>query len=694
MRLNVLAEILDTHAIELLTALRSMGVRLSLVLPEPTQAEITKDLFDSVVREAPSAGAFLCIPTPSLLRHETPISSMNSWNDILSQVPEPIILDAARLPLSGRGDILAKQWIELLPVVSGLIVRDEIQSDKLHGYSSRQTLQVPEYLRQSCVPRHVAADINWLLFSVIQQIPVPQLPPSRYTDAILRAPANDVEATNLAQSVLDIDPLSYPALLRLYRINKSKSEWTAHALLHAARKMDRFNWLHEIIAEGNSLHTVLDREFFGDHRSYSLGGGTRKKKRILLFVVYKQRDLFIDLLLMHHLEALGHEVFLRPLNITSCNSLLELRPDLVIWGARTTRIQRSLSRFAADRGILQVVRREEGLIYGPTWKDRTPEIKSLTLGTEDYSPYVDLEIGYNGDFRRTISSEGYMPLQRLISVGAMSFDIYHHPCLKALLPNKNDVFERLGLDQKKKLLIMASSWSYADRDLDNAIPEAGTAKGELLSHSRETVINARKGRDAWFDFMSRFCAEHEDEWNVLLKVHPGERIDAYDRFIEENALPVKTLCDGYMIETLRHCDMLMHTGSTTAVEAHLIGIPSFAYWVPSDFKHPLYDVATIVNSYEEFQHFFEVTPLGQSTMTPEDLTFLQDTFWGSIDGYACQRAANAIDSLLATSTNTPYRFPTDTWKRHEDLEQDEMGLYLTIQETDKYTNLIKSVVSG
>ncbi|NDV20648.1 hypothetical protein GO013_14650 [Pseudodesulfovibrio sp. JC047] len=691
MKLNILAEKLDTHACEVLDALRSMGVHLSLFCPESSTGTYPADLFETIGTPLPEADAILCIPTPSLLALETPICSVESWKKLLTQLSVPVVLDASRLPLSERGHAVAAQWTALLPEISGLIVRDPMQLDILKHCTAAHTLTVAEYLRHSCVPRHVATDINWLLLTTTTRNAPTPVPPSTLFDTLLNAPCHDVAARDCARSVLQVDPLCYPALVRLHRLNVPKKEWTAHGLLHAAQSLDRFSWLHEIQANEQCDAPVSDQEFFGDLREYTLGSGPRETKRILLFVVYKQRDLFIDLLLMAQLERLGHEVILRPLNITTCNSIVELRPDLIIWGARTTPIQRSLSHFAADRGILQVVRREEGLIYRPTWDERSPEWKSLTLGTEDYSPYVDLEIGFNEDFRRIISTEGHMPGERVRAVGAMTFDIYDQHSLNELFPDRKTVFDQLDLDLDKKLLIMASPWSYADRQAETAIPEAGSAAHKLLAHSQKIIDEAQEGRAAWFAFMRHFCHDFSDEWNVLLKVHPGERIEAYDTFIADNHLPIKTICDGYMIEILRHCDMLLHAGSTTSVEAHLLGIPSIAYWVQEGSRHPLHQLTPIVNTYEDFLTFFSETPLHTSTMTEERLEFAQNTFWGTIDGHACERAAKAIDDLIAGSTNVPYRFPTDAWTSHTDTAENDMGLYLTIAEIEKYTKLIKTL---
>lgn len=682
-RLLVLAGTLDLHGQALARELRGLGGLTLHTAPEG----LAQALGDALAPDPASFSAdhdlIYCLLDPA-----APLSE--AAQRFLAQTSLPLILDAARLPLAGRGPDLARDWAPLCARARAIIVREERQRAIL-GEGGAETLLLPDYLRFSFVPRTVLADIRWLALRVCGADAGPR-PPSARLEALLDAPAGDPAAADLARETLAVDPLFYPALLRLTALAGTPAPEDLRRRAALAAEQDRLAFLHDLALLRHVPEDHPSRPELEALRAQVFPPRATGRKRILLVVVYKQRDFFIDLLLARHLEDLGHEVIMRPLGDTTCASIVELVPDAIIWGAKTTPHQVKLARFAKDRGLLSIVRREEGVIYGPLWRDRPAKRKAFTLGTVDYAPFVDLELGYNGDFRRVISGEGRLPSDRVLAVGAMPFDIYFVENLGRALPGRAELLESLGLDPDKKLLLLATAWSYADRDPRTAIPEAGPAGEKAHREAEEAVRLAQEGRRAWFELAESFCREHGQEWNVLVKVHPGEKVEAYQRWIEEKNLPAKAILTGYLVEILRHTDLLVHAGSTTSIEAHFLGVPSLAYWVTTMLDHPLYNVISYCNSYEEFRTFFQGLRLGRSNMAEDRLRFVEEAFYGTTDGKACLRAALAVDALLRGAAVRPFRYPSDQPVPYKDPEHDPYGTLVTQAEVEGYTRRIRDAL--
>lgn len=682
LRLLVLAGGLDAHGQALVRELATLG---SLSLHGVSAESLPESLCGTLV-PAPRADHDLvyCLLDPAAPLPETA-------RKFLAGTALPVVLDAARLPLSARGQDLARDWRDLR--AQAVLVREEAQRAMLDGgeEAGGGFLVLPDYLRFSFLPRLVLADIRWQVCRAAGQ-DAGETPPSRRLELLLDAPAGDAEAERLAAQTLDLDPLFTPALLRLTELAAGPVPEDLRRQAARAADQDHLSFLHDLALLRHLPADHARRSGLEALRDHVFPPRPAGRKRILLVVVYKQRDFFIDLLLGRHLEALGHEVIMRPLSDSTCPDIVELVPDAVIWGAKTTPHQVKLARFAKDRGVLSIVRREEGVIYGPLWRRRPAKQKSFTLGGVDYSPFVDLEIGYNGDFRQTIAAEGHLPADRVLAVGAMPFDIYFVPGLERVLPGRRELLERLGLDPDKKLLLLATSWSYADRDPHTAIPEAGPAAEKAHQEAVEAVRHAREGRRAWFELAESFCRDFGAQWNVLVKVHPGEKVEAYQRWIEEKKLPARAILSGYLVEILRHTDLLVHAGSTSSIEAHFLGVPSVAYWVTTMLDHPLYQVIRCCNSYAEFKEFFQGLRLGRSNMAEDRLRFVEEGFYGTTDGRACRRAALAVDALLRAAPCRPFRYPADRPAPYRDPDKDPYGTLVTRDEVEHYVRRIRAVL--
>lgn len=674
----------DEHCQDLARNLRSMGNTLGLfTIPGTTPPP---GIFDRVVTDPDEAKesyelAYAVFDSSKRLPR---LSAL-----MLERINLPLVVDGARLPLVR--DLSQEQscWEPVLDKAIACVVRDKLQQRFFTTSSCSNVLMSSDYLRFSFLPRMVATDIAWLFASLLGKTWLAP-PPSRLMQHVLAPPRGDKQAGKQARELLRIDPLCYPALLRLGMLQGEQPSAEHQRMQLQASRADKFSWLHEIsllehAREGTPLYSqlvTLKQHVFPPRSKQGI-------KRILLVVVYRQRDFFLDILLRFHLERLGYEVIMRPLGHQIKDSIVELVPDAIIWGAKTTPYQIKLARFAKDRGIISIVRREEGVVFSKLWEERDKDTKSLTLGITDYSPFVELEMGSNSTFRYVISQEGHMPSSRCLAVGAMQFDSYLEPAMDNVARDRENLFQELGLDHNKKLVVMATAWSYADRDPRTAVPEAKALENKAQDIMARTVEASRTGRKEWKVLIESFCRDYATEWNVLIKVHPGEKIEAYQDFINERYLPAKVIQGGYMREILPHADLLINAGSTTSLEAHCLGVPTIAYWIDPTIDHPLYKLTEYANDYEKFKTIFQDMTFGESNMLQGAMDFVTKEFYGTFDGHGCKRAAEAIDELLYSVPHKPFRYPEDTPVPYVDPIEDDYGTLITQEEVIHYYTRLK-----
>ena len=212
------------------------------------------------------------------------------------------------------------------------------------------------------------------------------------------------------------------------------------------------------------------------------------------------------------------------------------------------------------------------------------------------------------------------------AVGSLVMDPYHLPGLQKWLPPKEQLCAKLGIDPAKKNMILATRWTYADRDPKTAIPEAMTKQGRAaneLPEVQKRIDMCLQGRKDWLEVIELLNRRFGGEWNVILKVHPGEKPDEYRQFIAQRGLNTPVILDGYMVEMLPHMDLLLHCASTTALEAHYLGIPAFNYKDPDPTALPISRLSPLCKDFAELAEAMENVDLGRSNADLDVLRALE-----------------------------------------------------------------------
>lgn len=694
-KLLFITNIFDDHLKKLISALRALEFNCILhPLNNQEWPEEVIDCFDSIASDyvqASNDSQVILITVDSKKSIDSIIQlDINTYRNQL-------IVDISRNPLKIRDENDLKIRTFLKHHNPYVIARDERQ---LTGPEKNpitcEAVISQDYLRFSYLPRPLIADIVWLFQKRIGNVLISQ-PPSTYIEKLISAPIDDKHSQLLADKILKIDKYFSYALFRK-ELNKTIANDSISQELKDAASHDIFFWnssltlLRHLPENSKIAKDLLNlKSHLIPIRPINNG---RAKKRILLFVVKKQRDLFIDLMLCYWLETLGYEVIMRSLDDVPENSVLELLPNAIIWGARTTLYQMHLSRLAADRNIISIVRREESLSF-QHFDTYNQTLKSWIFGHWDYSPLTDLELVSSEEYSEIIGTYGHMPRESCKSIGGMSMDPYFIPNLEQGFPGKEEFCQRLGLSSSKKIMLFASRWCYADRDPGTAIPEAISQPGQRADSvpGVKNILNVdRAGRKLWLEGITQLFKKRGDDWNFILKVHPGEKSDTYINYFQENNMHIPVILEGYMVELFKYVDLLIHAGSTTAIEAHLKNIPSISFCNDDPEIHPLVKLSPVATGIEKLNSLISDIELGHSNANTDIIMQLENEFYGKIDGKACRKASKFIDQLLKHVDTCPFRYPNDRYKPGAIKTHNTYGQSASEDEIDYYYQKVKNSI--
>lgn len=688
-----ITNIFDDHLKGLINALKALEFNCILhPLNNQKWPKEAFDCFDSVQSNFVQASCNIQLILVTVNSQE-PIDSIIQLD--VNTHRNKLIIDISRCSLKIKNENERKIHIFLKYYKPYVIGRDDRQLLDPEGKPIPcEAVISKDYIKYSYLPRPLIADIVWFLQKRNGNELILQ-PPSTYIEDLISAPIGDKDSNILADKILKIDKYFSYALFRK-ELNGIISNDSIPQNLKIAASHDKFFWNSSLAILRHlpeNSHVAKDLLILKSHLTPKLSINNGKlKKRILLFVVRKQRDLFIDLIVRYWLENLGYEVTMRSLEEMPQNSILELLPDVIIWGAKTTGWQMRLARFAADRNILSIVRREEATASYKTWEGMTTTEKAWELGQWDYSPLVDLELFSGEEFADIIATQGHMPSDSCKAVGSTFMDPYFIPNLESVLPGKEEFCKKLGLSPGKKIMLLASRWTYADRDPKFAVPEAVSKKGQRADSVPEVkrrIIEYKEGRRKWLEGIKRLYKKRSNDWSFVFKVHPGEKSIAYQKYFQENDMHIPIILEGYMVELLNYVDLLVHAGSTTGLEAHFKNIPSISFCDPDPDKFPVAKLAPITSTFDELDSLISNIYLGQSNADKEVVALVEREFYGKIDGNACKRAALLIDQLLSHADTCPFRYPGDRFKPGVLKVDDPYGQNVTQEEVDHYYPKVK-----
>lgn len=372
-------------------------------------------------------------------------------------------------------------------------------------------------------------------------------------------------------------------------------------------------------------------------------------KKIIVFTHNIVRDPITDDCLSVELKKQGHSVFRRAFLADDKNMVLCTKPDIIVLPEIRCEYTRDYAKQCRDWGIKVVVRPCEVGISEESLETISEDYKRAIFGNWDINNCIDLMLCWGPKMADMFAKYGNIEASKITTVGGLAFDQFFLP----------EFPEEIQPSSKRRVLF-ATGFAYADRNAEYAVPEA--LPNDPL-HRNMVAIDA-KGRSEWFKVIKRFWAEHGNDWDISVKLHPGEKEEVYRTVLKDTV----SYCPNWpVVRALRHYDVVVHAGSTMAFEAHLLKKPAINLMnVCQDVI--VSKISPNASSYEEMVDLLKksVPSAGCELKSNADqsiVDILKRDYYGTCDGKASERAANAISSMPDAETKIP-----DDWPKSDDMK--------------------------
>lgn len=389
--------------------------------------------------------------------------------------------------------------------------------------------------------------------------------------------------------------------------------------------------------------------------------------KILILTASPVRDAYIDGMIGDELRKRGHEVFIHPCLRGGREKILEIQPDVTVFPPIRNPFARDTVNQAKEWGVGIVTRHTEASLDWNDWKHLTPQERSEIMGQFPY--HADVELIWGPDEAEILQRRG-CPFP-VLSVGSFIVDLYKREDFETIYLPKEAFREKYKL-AKDRSLLFASCWSFADTAPD------------LRVDSMDDYTREREGREQWIKMANYAHDFLQDDWNILLKVHPGEKADEYQERLNKG---ITVIVEQSSPDTLKNVDILVHAGSTMAVEAHILGIPAYQFCDISKLNPTSWYTRTTPLS-RVSPRITKVSELIKATKDYERksnadqsvLEELEKGRFGSMDGKATARAADEIEKIKGKFKlmwpMSPFNYETDKVKRSPSglIEQFNCGI--------------------
>lgn len=368
-----------------------------------------------------------------------------------------------------------------------------------------------------------------------------------------------------------------------------------------------------------------------------------KVKKILMLSHLPTRDDVVDTLLVEAMQKKGHMVWKGSILQNAREQILQLKPDIVIMPEIRCRYTAQMANTMAFWGIQVVVKRCEA---GANWTmyNAMPQCDKITLFGQ-YPYECALEIVWGDEFAEILKQE--KKAKNVKAVGALVFDPY-------FLPRPPIVKEK-----DKKTILFATGFCYADRQPDYCAPEVDLND----PRHRKWWRQCREGRWRYIEVIKELYDGMKDHWHFAIRLKPGEAPEEYAKILGKD---IRFCPSEPTVASLMRSDLIIHAGSTMAYEAHLMNIPTISYWgypvIGYEGKTEEYlplHIAPQTQTVDDLLLRIATTPLGKSNANLKIIKQLEKEYYGTVDGKAHKRAANAICSLRIKETNIPDTWPED-----------------------------------
>lgn len=362
-----------------------------------------------------------------------------------------------------------------------------------------------------------------------------------------------------------------------------------------------------------------------------------KKNKVLILSHIPTRDRNFDMMLAQELEPEQH-VWLRELLKQDRQIILLLKPNVLVVPEIRNEYTLNLCKNVREWGGKVVVRMCEMGITEESLPYISDSYRKAIFGNHDINDAVDILLCWGEKQAELMQSQRGVRKEKIQIVGAPILDPVFYP-----LPEiKRD---------ERPTVLFATGFPYADRNEQYSLPEAN--EGDPVH--KELARIDKKSRAEWLKMIQAFYEKYRHRWKILVKCHTGETPAVYEAVLRD--VPVDYVHNQSSVSILPIIDVVVHAGSTIALEADLLGKPCFNYQNKCQ-DVLLSKVSPQIDTMDELLVKFDKLELGKSNANMDVIKKLE-AYVGFPDGQVHKRCASIISSIPYQDNSIPNSWPAD-----------------------------------
>lgn len=293
----------------------------------------------------------------------------------------------------------------------------------------------------------------------------------------------------------------------------------------------------------------------------------KRKKKILIVVDHRARDLKGLANLAHKLITVNGHLPIITQTRNEIRNLILHRPHLILMSHVLFPRHLELVDIAESVGTRIGLLATEG--------SNDPKTNAVNLSLDELKDRVDLILTWGK------VNEDYLKKQRIFgkatinTCGCPRFDFYSNPGLYENV-DREEFCNRNGIDPTKPIVFWATGTVHANQE--SMLDEVWEKRLKGRYHSYQYYLDRYRDNTQVMnysvDLIENLSKDFSDEINLVVKVHPQEKITNYDRLRAKCPsilfVPQSDPFENYV----HHIDILLHFRCSTSFERWLVEIKS------------------------------------------------------------------------------------------------------------------------
>jgi len=312
------------------------------------------------------------------------------------------------------------------------------------------------------------------------------------------------------------------------------------------------------------------------NKSTNLVAGERP--RVVVLVDSKTRDLPLAALIAHHLDNLGVDCFLEPLEAYRA-VLGAYRPHMIVFNHLTASHLVAYSKRLHEMGVLTAVLPNEGINYDQ-------EDLKFNSGKHHSGAHIDYFFCWNELHKQTLLESGHWPNTKIEVIGVPRFDFYFEPWSRISYQPDDKTRKRPRILLCTNFSI-ARFWELPKTEADKFFA-AWKDRIPVYKNYWKSVEDNFNARKKLFDYLDSLASA--DKFDLVLRPHPREDVQLYANWLaqlpEERKKWVTLDPSSSITPLILDCDLEISCETcTTAMESWIASKPTLELIF---FKNPMF----------------------------------------------------------------------------------------------------------